>query len=192
MQSTESEIWKDMNEFPDCYEVSNFGRVRSKDREIHYLNHGTPCIMHKKGQLLKISLDSDGYPRIDISVNGKGYGFNVHRLVAQSFIPNPTNKPTVNHIDGIKTNNHVSNLEWATYQEQSDHAIATGLRTAQTYVNAGQVTRQQRSIRVKCIETEQEFFSMIDAERDLGLWRGSVSESINHGKSVHGLHFERV
>ena len=94
------------------YEVSNIGFVRN----ITY------------NRLLEGSHDSRGYKIVSIYIGKKLHSKKVHRLVAQAFIPNPENKPTVNHKDGNKNNNAVSNLEWATHQENIDHAIATGLR----------------------------------------------------------------
>lgn len=78
-------------------------------------------------KFMKLSVDN-GYNRVNLSRDGKKHRLAVHRLVAQAYIPNPENKPTVNHIDGNKTNNNVSNLEWATYKEQTAHAVATGLK----------------------------------------------------------------
>lgn len=72
-------------------------------------------------------LDEDGYLYVKLYKNGKGTKKRIHRLVAETFIPNPDNKPTVNHIDGDKLNNHYLNLEWATRSEQIKHAIKTGL-----------------------------------------------------------------
>ena len=70
---------------------------------------------------------SKEYPRVTLSVRGKEKSFCIHKLVALSFIPNPDGKKTVNHKDGDKHNNHVSNLEWATWSENQIHAITTGL-----------------------------------------------------------------
>lgn len=64
-----------------------------------------------------------GYKRVHITTSGKRKCCGVHRLVAMAFIPNPHNKPDVNHIDGIKANNHVSNLEWVTEKENTQHAM---------------------------------------------------------------------
>jgi len=94
------------------YEISNDGFVRNL----------------KTNRLLAGSHDSRGYVTVSIWVNDKLYTKKVHRLVAEAFIPNPDNKPTVNHKDGNKENNSISNLEWATHQENIDHAINTGLR----------------------------------------------------------------
>lgn len=77
--------------------------------------------------------DKNGYIRVYVSKDSKKKWFLVHRLVALAYIPNPENKKTVNHKDGNKSNNHVSNLEWSTYEENLNHAIDTGLRELQEF-----------------------------------------------------------
>lgn len=79
-------------------------------------------VYSKKGKPLKYSLNHKGYCMINLCVNKKITGFAIHTLVAKQFIPNPENKPTVNHKDGNKENNKVDNLEWATHKEQMKHA----------------------------------------------------------------------
>jgi len=69
-----------------------------------------------------------GYPTVNIYLDNKNKLRPVHRLVALKYVPNPDNKPQVNHMDGNKENNHHSNLEWMTNQENCDHAIRLGLR----------------------------------------------------------------
>jgi hypothetical protein len=76
----------------------------------------------KTGKHLKIGLDRDGYPRVAIYNENGSKTIRVHRLVAEAFIPNPDNKPVVNHKDGIKTNNKTYNLEWTTQKENYRHA----------------------------------------------------------------------
>ena len=192
MDTFEHEEWRAVEGFEGIYEISNFGRLRSLDREAHFFRYDRDCSLHIKGQFLKTHKDEDGYERINLQTdNRKSKRFGVHRLVACAFISNPENKPTVNHIDGNKQNNHVSNLEWATHQEQSDHAASTGLRTQNTYSNRKRV-KEVLSMKVRCIETGAVYDSMIEAERQLGLWYGAVSESCNKGRSIHGLHFERI
>ena len=82
---------------------------------------------NRKGKILKPNVDKYGYENITLSNKGFRKTFLVHRLVALVFIPNPLNKPTVNHKDGNKVNNDVSNLEWATHKEQKSHSIELGL-----------------------------------------------------------------
>lgn len=87
-------------------------------------------VFRENGSEYTQRLDKYGYPRITVYLGG-GRGnykvYTVHRLVAKEFLPNPENKPHVNHIDGNKQNNHVSNLEWATVKENAKHAYHTGL-----------------------------------------------------------------
>lgn len=108
------EIWKPIAECNGEYYVSSWGRVKS-------LKFG-------KERILKPVLQSRGYPTIFISQkNQKCKQVRVHILVALAFIPNPDNKPQVNHIDGNKLNNHIDNLEWVTIKENIQHAWDTGL-----------------------------------------------------------------
>lgn len=90
-------------------------------------NRGGILINNISKQVLKPYFDKDGYLMVSISVGINRVTCSIHRLVAMTFIPNPEHKPEVNHIDGNKQNNDVSNLEWVTRKENMDHAIRTGL-----------------------------------------------------------------
>lgn len=81
----------------------------------------------KDYKIIKPSIKKSGYASVIMCINGKVIHRRLHRLVAETFIPNPDNKPCVNHKDGNKLNNHVSNLEWCTYKENIKHALDTGL-----------------------------------------------------------------
>lgn len=114
------EIWKSVPGYEKFYLISNLGRIK---RLMRIRRSGLP--LYEK--ILNPGL-SRGYPRIRLTdENGKKRRFLVHRLVGMAFIPNIENKPEINHLDGIRNNNHVSNLEWATRTDQMQHAIRTGL-----------------------------------------------------------------
>lgn len=118
------EQWKDILGYEEYYEVSNLGRVRSKERILpHNINDGNYV---KKPKILKTQ-EKKGYEFVAICIDGVRKALPVHRLVAKAFLPNPENKPQVNHIDGNKLNNRLDNLEWATAKENVDHAVRTGL-----------------------------------------------------------------
>lgn len=82
----------------------------------------------RTGRVLKPDIVWDGYERVTLSQNNKLKRFRVHRLVAEAFIQNPNNLPMVNHKDGDKRNNHVSNLEWVDCQQNTKHAFDNNLR----------------------------------------------------------------
>ena len=98
------EIWKDIFGYEGIYQVSNMGNVRSLINQQRN--------KRKKPKLRKLTEDQRGYLRIRVYKKGKGQTLKVHRLVAQTFIPNPENKPQVNHIDGNSKNNQIKNLEY--------------------------------------------------------------------------------
>lgn len=104
-------IWKNVPEY-EQYEISNLGKVRSK----------------KSMKVLRPFSRNGGYQTITLCKKGKTKHFAVHRLVAQLFIPNPDNKPQVNHINGCKLINTACNLEWVSCSENHIHAYKTGLK----------------------------------------------------------------
>lgn len=111
------ETWKPIEGYEDKYEVSTMGNVRS----LNYRNTG-------KTHILKPVAAGKGYLMVGLCRNCTMKWEKVHRLVAKAFIPNPESKPQVNHINGIKTDNHIENLEWVTESENQKHAYKKGLK----------------------------------------------------------------
>lgn len=118
------EQWKDVKGYEDYYQVSSYGRVRSKEQIIEYDDGRTQV---KKARIMMGS-KRHGYHYVDFQINNERHFLAVHRLVAEAFVNNPDSKPNVNHIDGDKLNNVPDNLEWATHQDNMIHAVKIGLR----------------------------------------------------------------
>lgn len=119
--------WKEVDGFPG-YFISTHGEVKSPDRMLPTTDSvGVKRIRRHKGRYLRPFTDHAGYLRVDLKEDDKRKNSLVHRLVALAFIPNPENKPCVNHLDGDKKNPHVQNLEWCTHLENMRHGHAAGL-----------------------------------------------------------------
>ena len=126
----ENEVFKDVLGYEGLYQISNYGRVKSLERKnIFYCGLRKQYLERPvKEKILSFNKSNNGYLQVCLTKNGKCCTRTVHRLVAKAFIPNPENKPQVNHIDGNKQNNNVKNLEWCTAKENTGHAIKTGLK----------------------------------------------------------------
>ena len=120
---TNIEIWKYVKGFEGLYEVSNFGRVRRIAGETIYKDGR---VAHFRQTILKPSIFKKGYLMVYLSKNSIKKTKQVHRIVADAFIPNPENKETVNHKDCNKLNNEVLNLEWLTNVENIKHSVENG------------------------------------------------------------------
>lgn len=118
------EVWKDLEGFVGRYQVSSRGRIRSTQD-----NHGNYREQLKKARCRSSAPDS--YLYVQLFLKDRPFLEAVHRAVAKAFLPNPENKPMVNHRDGDKQNNAVENLEWVTCAENHQHAYDNGLRNAQ-------------------------------------------------------------
>ena len=121
------EVWKKVVGFEELYEVSSMGRVRCVGRYVEKLNHGTMVNAYYVPRILAQHYVPEGYLMVNLNSGKNQKGFRVHRLVAQAFIPNPDNKPFINHINGHPDDNRLENLEWCTPSENMIHAIKTGL-----------------------------------------------------------------
>lgn len=180
--------WRDIPGFEDDYQVSSDGQIRSKDRIRKYYNSrfNKTCSMHLKGKLRAQTDSHDGYKEVHLqrSDTNQSYYARTHRLVAMAFIPNPQNKPQVNHIDGNKQNNCVDNLEWVTAAENTQHAMK--------YLHGVWMRNNKSScIRVKCLDENLWFDSMLEA----GEWAGGDSSrlivALNANKPYKGHVFLR-
>lgn len=126
------EIWKDIRGYEGLYQVSNFGRVKSF--------YGRT----KEEIILSKSVDNKGYCRVILYKNNKPQLKLIHRLVAIEFINNIDNKPQINHINGIKSDNKVSNLEWCTGSENMIHAYKIGLEKT----NGNMIHARKQNIKI--------------------------------------------
>lgn len=151
-----NEIWKDIEGYEELYQVSNLGRVKRVTT----------------GRILKSVKASNGYLSVSLYKDNIQTTNTIHRLVAQSFIPNPENKPEVNHIDEDKLNNMVSNLEWMTPKENLNH----GTRNKR----AGEALSKTLSIPIIATNLKtgesREFYGARECGRQLGLNQSNITK----------------
>ena len=131
--STNKELWLPIKGYEGLYKVSNASKIKALYRRVD----SGKCHREWKEHLLYFAVDGNGYFRTNLAKNGVNRTVKVHRIVAEAFIPNPENKPTVNHKDGNKQNNNADNLEWATLSEQQIHAYGNGLNSNSCELNPG-------------------------------------------------------
>jgi hypothetical protein len=121
------ENWKDINGYEGYYQISNFGKIKSLPRVLEN--------RIKKETILKLIINNHGYVACGLTINNKHKRFLVHRLIAEAFIENTQNKPFINHINGIKDDNRIENLEWVTHSENVKHAYDIGIKKSKSGKN---------------------------------------------------------
>lgn len=164
--------WKQIVDFPK-YEVSNYGEIR---------HIATGYIKSQRKDLF-------GYMVVALSIaNKKVKLVKVHRLVAQAFIPNPDNKPQVNHIDGDKTNNCIENLEWATAKENIQHCYRVLGYKGSHYGKLGKDNEQARIVlQIKNNQIIAEFYGLREAAESVNKGCSHIGECcLGRRKSAYG------
>lgn len=133
-----------------------------------------------RGRLLRTKIDKGGYKRLQLYVDGRPRWVLAHRLVAQTFIPNPNGKPQVNHKNGDKTDNRVENLEWATASENELHRYRV--------LGQHSIGRAKASRPVACVETGKKYASSREAERETGISHNQILKVIDGKTSMKNGH----
>lgn len=165
------EIWKDIKGYEGYYQVSNLGRIKNI----------------KTNTIRKLDLRGNGYYYIDLWKNNQRNKYAIHRLVAETFILNPDNLPQVNHIDGIKTNNNVDNLEWCNQSHNTKEAYRLGLKKPCKYWLGKKGYLCINSKHVNQYNTKGEFIkqygSTMEAERQTNINHTHISACCLNKKS---------
>lgn len=167
------EEFRDIKGYENLYQVSNLGNVRSLARNIVRKNGMSLWV---RGGILKPSIASHGYMVVVLANKGHLKQYLVHRLVAEAFLDNPNNYKEVNHKDGNKLNNDVSNLEFCTYTENLKHAYKNNLRKTKKYI---------------CVETGKEYSSTVEIEKLTGISRQHITQCCKGiRKTTGGYHWK--
>ena len=180
------ENWKDIKGYEGFYQISDLGRVKSLERDVCFPN-GT-VNRHIEEKILVQNIGKRGYAYVNLYLNGKMKTIKTHRLVAEAFLPNPENKPMVNHKDEVKINNAVSNLEWC----DSAYNANYGTRNERIIQNrrSYKLGNAPRAKAVFCVELNKTFDCAKRAEEELGIWGTSIIKVCKgKAKTTGGFHW---
>ena len=175
------EVWRDVKGYEGLYQVSSNGRVKSLERtfidKIGRERYVKECI-------LKPGMDKGGYLRVGLCDGEKRKTFKVHRLVCEAYHENPDNKPQVNHINEIKTDNRACNLEWATARENSNFGTRNERIGKKSAITKSKPICQY-TLDEKIVKT---WASLTEVKRKTGFSQGNISEVANgNRKTAYGF-----
>ena len=183
------EIWKEIKGYEKLYAISNFGNVKSLKKSWITYNYKskTHYTITTEERILKPSISKCGYKQINLSKNDKKSGKLIHRLVAETFIPNIDNKKCVNHKDGNKLNNNVENLEWCTYKENSIHAWKNNLQKSYLKGKYGKSHNLSKSVIQYDLKGNfiKEWDCISDVTRELKIDSGRITKCCKKQKYCH-------
>lgn len=174
------EIWRDIPGYEGIYIINDRGVIRTLFREFKDVWNRNYIVEEK---ILKPSTDTNGYKQVVLSKNGKRKSFKVHRLVAQTFIPNPNNYPQINHKDENKLNNNVDNLEWCTQLYNCQY----GTRSIRCTKH-----RKHKVKQIKENNVIATYNSMQEAEKETGVKYQNIYLSIKKNQKAGGYRWEYV
>lgn len=185
--------WYDIPGYEGLYQITKNGVVWSCCRVVNR-NSGRPNII--RGSILSPHMNPAGYLMVALTdTNHRTRKYLLHRLVAMTFIPNPENKPEVNHIDGDKLNCHIDNLEWVTIYENQYHAVVNGLTPAWSESHMQKMCDAAFEVCAKpvlCVTTGEIFRSKAEACRALNLGHSAVVTSIRENRPYRGYLFKEL
>ena len=172
MVDLEDVVWKDVVGHESRFRISSNGELFSKH----------------SSRILKKYINKKGYCILATRISGINKTFRLHRVVAEAFIDNPEGKPVVNHIDGCKHNNHVSNLEWCTHSENNIHALETGLASVDHLLKLNKLNRKLRDDEIRAIRDsykpfDREFGSRALA-REYGVAKSTILSIVNRERYI--------
>lgn len=198
------EIWKDIKGYEGLYQVSDLGKVKSLERDYVAANGGK---RHIEEHLLLQHPSKKGYLRVKLYKNGVGKTYQVHRLVAETFILNPYNKPQIDHIDGNNQSNIVSNLRFATNKENANNPITKGKNHhshTEEWKQKMSALKKGKTPSKQCIETAQKlhfkkveqydkngcliktYESLTEASTNIGVSISAITNSIKRNGTCRG------
>lgn len=172
----EIEEWKDIPGYEGRYQVSNLGRVKDLGTEVDVFRLGKTHKRRLAPKLLTKSMSKTGYNTVSL----KGKNVKLHRIIAEAFIPNPLGLPLINHKNGVRTDNRLSNLEWCSQ--------AGNLRHAAHILGTMNLLHPMR--KVMCIDTGKVYDSLAEASRDTGACVQNIYHVCNgHWQKTANLHW---
>lgn len=191
---TDLEVFLPVDGYHNIYEVSNFGRVKSLERNVKS-SYGS--IQNRTERILKSTRKSNGYLHVVLCNSSGKKDKSIHRLVATAFVPNIGDMPIVNHIDGNKLNNNADNLEWCNNSHNQLHAFEMGLQKPSYGMLGKKGALCKNSKPVLQLDLKGNFIkrheSLAEVTRETGISHSNISRLLNgYGKTCGGFKWRYV